>query len=298
MGLGNPFCVAPYSNPEWSQATCNTQGLGLYGGNRTLSPETSQNFDLGVVIQPITDMGITVDYYRINLKNTIANIPPTAIYANPTGLASQIVVNSSGTLTPSIQEAASCTPYTSPTCGYILQNTQNTGGITTAGVDVSIQYQQRTPFGKFHEDLEGTTVTQFDWQKYSGGPTVSLVGSSLGGTVYQPAFRWSHNLRVDWTSPEGMFGAGASNRFFSSYTDEFATPTAATRTVATYSTFDAYVSYRPIKALTALFGIQNLFDKDPPFTNASQNNFAAGYNETLTNPLGRSFYLNLKYDFF
>jgi len=298
MGLGNPFCVPPYSNPEWSQATCSTQGLGLFGGNKTLSPETSQNFDLGFVVQPIADMGVTVDYYRINLKNTIANIPPTAIYANPTGLASQIVTNSSGTLTPSIEEAADCTPYTATTCGYILQNYQNTGSVTTAGFDLSIQYQQRTPIGKFHEDVEGTTVTKFNWQEYTGGPTVNLVGSSEGGTVYQPALRWTHTIRVDWTSPESMFGAGLSNRYLSSYQDEFNTgPTQSgpTRTVGAYSTFNTYVSYRPIKSLTAMFGIQNLFDTNPPFTNASQGNFAAGYNSTLTNPLLRTFYLNLKY---
>ena len=299
MGNGNPFCVPPYSNPEWSQATCSTQGLGLFGGNRNLSPETSENFDLGFVIQPITDMGITVDYYRINLKNTIASIPAASIYANPTGLASQIVTNSSGTLTPSIEEAADCTPYTASTCGYILQNFQNTGSITTAGFDLSIQYQQRTPIGKFHEDLEGTTVTKYLWQQYNNGPTVNLVGFDGGGTLYQPAFRWTHIIRVDWTSPESMFGAGLSNRYMSNYTDEFGigpTQSGPQRTVGAYSTFDAYVSYKPIKSLTALFGVQNLFDTNPPFTNANENNFAAGYNATLTNPLGRSFYLNLKYE--
>jgi hypothetical protein len=45
-----------------------------------------------------------------------------------------------------------------------------------------------------------------------------------------------------------------------------------------------------------MLGIQNLFDTNPPFTNASQGNFAAGYNSTLTNPLLRTFYLNLKYE--
>jgi iron complex outermembrane receptor protein len=300
MGLGNPLCVAPYSNPEWSQATCNTQGLGLFGGNRKLTPETSQNFDLGVVVSPIRDMGITLDYYRINLKNTIASIPATAIYGNPTGLASQIVPNSSGTLTPSIEEASFCTPYTLASCGYILQDFQNTGAITTDGIDLSVEYLQHTAIGTFHEDLEGTSVTQFEWQQYTGGPTLNLVGRDAGGTLYQPAFRWSHELRVDWTSPAGTWGGGLSNRLFSSYIDEFGTgPTQSgpQRTVGSYSTWNAYATYKPVRGLTVLFGVQNLLNTDPPFTNASQDNFAAGYSETLTNPLLRTFYLNLKYDF-
>ena len=301
MGSGNPFCVAPYTNPEWSQATCNTQGLGLFGGNKNLQPETSENFDLGIVIAPLEDMGITIDYYRINLKNSIASIPATSIYGNPTALASQIVTNSSGTLTPSIAEAAQCPTYTAATCGYILQNFQNTGGISTAGLDLSIQYLQRTSFGKFHEDVEGTTVTKFRWQQYNNGPTVNLVGADLGGTLYQPAFRWTHNVRLDWTSPQDMFGAGISNRFYSSYIDEFdigPTNSGAQRIVGIYSTWNVYVSYKPIKQLTALLGMQNVFDTNPPYTNASENNFASGYNATLTNPLGRTISLNVKYDVF
>ncbi len=35
MGSGNPYCTAGNYNAEWTQATCNTQGLGLTGGNRS-----------------------------------------------------------------------------------------------------------------------------------------------------------------------------------------------------------------------------------------------------------------------
>jgi hypothetical protein len=47
-----------------------------------------------------------------------------------------------------------------------------------------------------------------------------------------------------------------------------------------------------------LFGIKNLFNTSPPFTNAQQNNFAAGYNALVVDPLLRNFYINLKYIFF
>ncbi|HTV80413.1 MAG TPA: TonB-dependent receptor, partial [Steroidobacteraceae bacterium] len=70
MGTGNPDCATTPPTAPFTAGTCGTQGLGLYGGNRTLTPETSQNFDLGVILSPIQDMGITIDYYRILLKNT------------------------------------------------------------------------------------------------------------------------------------------------------------------------------------------------------------------------------------
>jgi iron complex outermembrane recepter protein len=300
MGSGNPYCTAGNYNAEWTQAACNTQGLGLTGGNRNLVPETSENFDLGIVLAPITNMGITLDYYRILLKNTIGEIPAAAVYENPNAFTSDIVTNSSGTLTPSIEEGTYCNPYTAPTCGYILLTDQNTGQITTDGVDLSVTYMQHSPIGTFREDLEGTAVTQFLLQQYNGGPVLNLVGWYNGGNLYQPAMRWEHELRVDWSSPEGQWGGGVSNRFYSSYIDEFGTgPTNSgpQRTVGSYSTWDAYASYKPIHGLTVLLGIQNVLNRDPPFSNASQNNFAAGYDALFANPIGRDFYVNLKYAF-
>jgi iron complex outermembrane recepter protein len=300
MGSGNPFCAPGKYTAEWTQATCNTQGLALNGGNRTLGPETSQNLDLGIIVSPIQDMGITLDYYRIILKNVVQTVPASAIYADPTGLSNYIVTNSSGTLTPSVAEANECTPYTQPTCGYITQNFQNTGRIATNGFDLSIQYLQRTSIGTFHEDLEGTAITQFLEQQYTGGPNINLVGYQ-GIDLQPPAFRWEHNLRVDWTSPESMWGGGLNNRFYSTYIDQFGTGvnnTGPQRTVGSYSLWDTYASVRPVKNLTVLFGIKNILNTNPPYTNALQANFAAGYNSLVADPLLRNFYINLKYTFF
>ena len=107
-------------------------------------------------------------------------------------------------------------------------------------------------------------------------------------------------LRVDWTSPEGLWGAVISNRFYSSYIDEFGigpTNSGPPRIVGSQSTWDAYASYKPAQGLTVLFGIRNLFNTNPPFTNSAQGNFAAGYNSLYSNPIMRDFYLNLKYKF-
>jgi iron complex outermembrane receptor protein len=297
MGQGNPFCSPGNYTAEWNPTVCNSQGLGLNGGNKSLAPITSQNFDLGVIVSPIKDMGITLDYYRILLKNAIQAIPASAIYADPTALSAYIVTNSSGTLTPSIQESSACNPYTAPTCGYINQNFQNTGRITTDGVDLSIQYLQHTAIGTFHEDLEGTAITKFQEQQYSAGPNLNLVGN-LKIITLLPAYRWEHNLKVDWTSPEGMFGAGLNNRFYSSYIDEFPDANGNQLTVGSYSLWDSYFVFKPTSKLSVLFGIKNLFDRSPPFTNASQNNFAAGYNALVADPLLRNFYVNVKYALF
>jgi iron complex outermembrane recepter protein len=298
MGQGNPFCTpATYKPPLWTATTCNTQGLGLSGGNRNLTPETSQNFNLGVIFSPVTDMGLTIDYYRILIENTISGVPAAAIYANPTLFSQYIVPNNAGTLTPSIASAADCTPFTAPTCGYITLQNQNTGRVTTDGIDLSFQYLQRTPIGTFHEDLEGTSVTQFQLQQYTGGPYLNLVGWF---NTLPPVYRWQHLLRIDWDSPDGRWGAGALNRLYSNYIDEFPDGAGNRRIVGGYSTVDAYASYKPIPNLQVLFGVKNISNHLPPYTNASEpnGNFSVGYNTFVVDPNLRTFYLNVRYTIF
>jgi iron complex outermembrane recepter protein len=299
MGTGNPYCQPGSYTAEWTPATCQAQGIGLYGGNKNLTPETSENFDLGVIVSPIRDLGITLDYYRILLKNTIGGVPANAIYGNPSAFANYIVTATSGpyagTLPPTIAEANVCQPYTAPTCGYIDLQAANTGKITTNGLDLSVQYSQESPIGTFREDLEGTAVTQFLQQQYNGGPILNLVGN-LQIQAFNPAFRWQHNLRVDWASPGNMWGAGLSNRYYSGYIDQFTDGNGEQRHVGSYSLVDGYASVRPIKQLTVLFGVKNILNTSPPFTNASQNNFAADYNALIADPLLRNFYLNVKYN--
>lgn len=294
MGQGNPICTSGNYTTEFSSQVCSAQGLALFGGNRHLTPEKSENFDIGVIVEPVRNLGITVDYYRILLKNAIGGIPSAAIYANPTEFANQYVLNAAGTLTTSIQMSADCTPYTASTCGYILQNSQNTGGITTDGIDLSVKYFRQTPIGVFRVDLEGTAITQFRLQEYTGGPQLNLVGWYNQGN--EPAIRWQHVLNVDWTSVNGKWGAGLSNRFFSSYIDEYPNGAGNQRTVASQSTWDVFASYKPIHPLTVLFGIRNLFNKNPPFSN-QLGNWPAGYNPVYSNPILRDFYLNLRYKF-
>jgi iron complex outermembrane receptor protein len=95
-----------------------------------------------------------------------------------------------------------------------------------------------------------------------------------------------------------MFGGGLSNRFYSDYIDEYPDALGNQRTVGSYSLFDGYVSVMPVPKLTVLFGIKNILNRNPPFTNAPQNNFAAGYNALEADPLLRNFYVNLKYVIF
>lgn len=295
MGQGNPYCASGSYNAEFTQLVCGSQGMAVYGGNRHLKPETSENFDFGVIVEPLTNLGITLDYYKILIKNAIGGIPSAAIYANPSLFANQYVLNSAGSLTPAPAAPLDCSPsYTVASCGYILQTGQNTGGVTTDGFDLSAQYFLNTRYGTFRADLEGTLVTQFHLQEYTGGPQIDLLGWYNQGN--QPAIRWQHVLRLGWTSPQGRWGAGVTNHFFSHYIDEYPNAAGNQRIVGNQSTWDVFTSYKPIRPLTVLFGIRNVFGQVPPFSNQT-GNWPAGYNPVYSDPLLRTFYLNMNYRF-
>jgi iron complex outermembrane recepter protein len=66
--------------------------------------------------------------------------------------------------------------------------------------------------------------------------------------------------------------------------------------VGTYSLWNGYVSWKPIAPLTLLFGIQNLLNTDPPFSNQTTD-WQSGYNPRYSDPYGRTFYTRIKYQF-
>jgi iron complex outermembrane receptor protein len=301
--MQGPNCAAQNYNQEFSQTVCGSQGLALSGSNRNLKPETSQNLDLGVIFEPVSGLGITLDYYRVIIKNEIQAIPDAAIYGNPTTFANEIVLNNAGTLTTAPTANINCQPYTSPTCGYVLLTLQNTGGIATNGLDVSADYTVHTDFGKIHIGLDGTVVSQYLLQTYTSGPQLNLLGQWDEG--FQPVIRWQHLLTVDWT--DGNWGAGLSNHYLSSYKDyAYATGTpynstspvagASQLTVSSYSIWNVYGSWKPTNPLTLLLGIRNLLDTNPPFSN-QEADWQASYNPRFSDPTGRAFYAKVKYEF-
>jgi iron complex outermembrane recepter protein len=293
--MSGPNCATGNYNTVFSQQNCNSQGLALSGGNPNLKPETSQNFDLGVVVQPLSNLDVTVDYYRINLKNQIQALPGDTIYGNPTAFASDYVLNNAGTLTPSPLANIDCpapADYKAATCGYVIATEQNTGGIVTDGFDVSSNYVISTDYGQFRISMEGTFVTGYRFTEYPGGPQLNLVGQFNDGN--QPVIRWQHELMFDWVYQN--FGAGINNHFLEHYVDAFPDAAGNLLTVGNYSIWNGYVSFKPIPALKLLAGINNLFDTSPPFSNQNLN-WPSGYNPIFSSPLGRSFYGRVTFDF-
>ncbi len=294
-----PQCDAGGNTPPFNAAICNTQGLVLSGGNPNLKPERSQNMDLGIVLAPAPGWGITLDWYRILIKNEIHAISSTTIYDNFATLGGLFHPATTGPdagfLSPASKLAADCpNGQNSTSCGYISSTTTNTGGIQTSGVDVSTNYELRSAQGNFRFGLEGTWVNAFHQQSYAGAPWLNTRGQWNQGNA--PSLTWQHMLTIDWT--KDAWGAGLSEHYESSYVDEFPTADGSIRKVGASSIWNGYGSFKVTSYAKLTFGVRNLFNTNPSFSNQTTTSaFQGGYNITLADPTGRAYYARATIDF-
>jgi iron complex outermembrane receptor protein len=273
---GNPL---PGKSPA---ANCGQQFQVLSGGNTALNPEKSRNATIGLVVEPINNLTLGLDLWSINLKHAIGSLSQDDVFTDPAKYASIYHRTASGDLAT---DGSQCPDPL--TCGYVDLRTQNLGGTSTNGADISALYRIKTSgFGDYNFQLNSTYVHKYEYQNSEGGEWHQNVGVYSGTG---PVFRWQNNFSVNWSS--GLFGAGLSGHNKSGYVDqdpEFR--------VASYTTFDGYLSYTMKKGFGITFGVRNMFDRNPPLSYQTET-FQAGYDPRYTDPIGRTLYTRASFTF-
>ncbi|MGZ3198958.1 MAG: TonB-dependent receptor plug domain-containing protein [Croceibacterium sp.] len=126
------FCNAHQSNPGYTAGY--TYGL-TSAGNPNLSPEKSQSFTVGTVLQPIRNFTLTVDYWQTKIKNVI--VPTSATPDIITQYYTQNgVVNVPGIqVIPGVADPAN--PNALPTIGFIVGSYKNADQFLAKGIDIT-----------------------------------------------------------------------------------------------------------------------------------------------------------------
>ncbi|MDQ6627900.1 MAG: TonB-dependent receptor [Pseudomonadota bacterium] len=269
-------------------SACSVQFEELAGGNPTLKPEKSKNATVGIVLEPIKDLTVSLDYFWIRLSQQIGSIPDTTVVDQFQTFASLYHRLPDGSLSTTGSDCPN--PVT---CGYIDLRTQNLGELHTRGLDLGATYRLNAgAYGTFAFASNTTYVLNYEYQDYTGGPFNQNVGSFVGSG---PIFRWQSNANLNWTI--GPWGAGIFGHYKSGYGDENVNPVSpAYNKVASYTTFDVYGTWAPTKALSLTLGVRNVFDRDPPFSNQNFV-FQGGYDPRFTDPTGRTYYARGTYNF-
>ena len=261
------------------------------GGNPDLQPETSEQFNAGIVLEPARGLSIAVDYWKINRYDAIGALAPGTVFANYDMYAPTNIVR--GPVDP--QYPGLPGPITS-----VVLTQQNLGNLKTSGIDVDIAWRgPATAAGRFSASLNGTYITEWKLQpEGSASDYVSGLGRNAIG-VPGPFPRWKHYATLGWEY--GAFGATLAQTFQSGYEDTNDFPARVTdppppRDVSSYSVWDLQARYTGWRNTNVALGVKNLFDRDPPFTNQPFT-YQVGYDPSYADPRGRTIYASITYAF-
>lgn len=266
----------------------NAQVQAIAGGNPALQPETARTYTFGTVLTPryIPNLGISVDYWRTKIDHQIGAVDVQTILNN--------CYNSPG-LTNSFCSLIS--PRTGlGQLGTISDINQNLGTLRADGLDVGGSYLWLI------NDVNSITFTTelaftflYTQQFVPNGPFINFNGYvNLGSNITQgfPRIRdassvtWNHDrfsfqYRLQYIDgmryyPGTQYGPGIS------------------RDYQTNEVFyhDIEASYR-FKHLILIGGIDNLFDRTPPFV----PNGSANTSPSVYDVVGRLFYAKAQINF-
>ena len=251
------------------------------GGNKNLKPETSKQGSVGFVIEPFKGYSASFDYWAINTKDRILNRTPQIVLANYQALNQYIIRKPDGTI------------------DYVQAGWINAAGSRVRGLDVGLRGEGKIKDAKWTATLDGTYMDSFKFAEYQGQEYQELVGKFYTRDLY---LRWKHNAsfgvsRGDWS---GLL----IQSFSSGYKDQVPNggkgtpPPGFNPDVSSYTTYNLSGTYTGFKNTTITVGIQNLFDRDPPFTAHNVDEVVgAGWDPRVADPRGRSLSFQLKYKF-
>lgn len=282
------------------------QYQGLVGGNPNLQPEQADTTTFGVVLTPGATPGLSVelDYFNIRIKNVISS------YGFPLQLT-QCLDTGNPYFCGNVHRDVLGSLWISPE-GYVNDPTLNLGALESRGVDLTASYRlDLNAAGKLDFRLYGTYTAQFITEP---GGQLGLArydcAGYFGSTCGPPQPKWKHRFLVNYETPVSGLSAGLTWRFLSQVTQDAYSPNpllnggagfnSPPQSIANYSYFDLNAAYVLNKNVSVRVGVNNVLDKDPPFTSVQyfSSAFVNGNTyPTVYDALGRFLFANVTFQF-
>ncbi|EIF31771.1 outer membrane receptor protein [Burkholderia sp. Ch1-1] len=248
-------------------------------GNPALQPEHTKNYNIGFELSPDSSTDIGAAFYKIHIDGVIGTNDPNAVMDanNP----SNVIRNPDGTV------------------AYIKEQFVNLGSLDTDGFDMNFRKSVGTKYGTFTLAGDWAYVWHFKLNS-PGAPTQDFAGNNLA--LLQPFGasnpRWKGNTSLSWDYRK--LTTTLTWQYTGPYTNAVATEfgDGGTLSVASYSQFNLMATYRGFKNWTIYGGINNIFDRKPPFDVEWQATpDITGYDQSLYTNIGRFFQVGASYRF-
>lgn len=299
------------ATPDYTLAQCQNMGVtaaqygsipenpaqqynGYIGGNANLNPEVADTYSFGAVIEPtfLPGFSASVDYFNIKLDQAIAGIGADTILDTCANTGDAFICGL-------VNRDASGSLWLSPN-GYVVNTTQNIGGIQTKGVDVLTAYNTAIgDAGRLNFSFVGTYLDTLEID--SGVGPINECAGQFGSQCGTPSPEWRHtaSLGFDFTNGIGLTGRW---RYFSAvdFNDQNGDGTFGDLNdhLPSQSYFDLALNASVGDHYTFRVGANNIFDKAPPVS----GNVGSGFGNGNTYPqvydaLGRYIFAGVTLDF-
>jgi outer membrane receptor protein involved in Fe transport len=252
------------ANGEFTLNQADLQGIsGFNSGNPNLDAETSKSFTLGVVISPtstgvLRNLGITIDYFNINVKDAILAPPRQLILQQCYELDNQEFCDL-------IDRRATDTAVNSAgSIEFIDAPLRNGAQQKVKGIDTVINY--RTKLGGI--SLPGSLSARLSYTHYLEGFVIPIVGEAKDkfvGEIGTAKDRFTSNLNYEL----GSFRLNLTGTYIGkSYEDDqfLASFDLGPKAISIPAQFylDMQASVRIAEKFEIYAGIDNLLDHDAP----------------------------------
>ena len=288
--------IATGESPEYSAAQCANTGVTaaqygnislspadqynqITGGNPDLQAEEADTITLGVVLTPTDDLSISVDYWSIEIEETI------------TGIGAENIVRQcaeNGLFCDAIVRSGSGSLWQGET-GYVINAGLNGGVNTWEGVDVAGTWTKDALGGTFDVRLVGTYMLTKETE-IPAADTYDCTGIISSRCYASP--EWRHTITASYDS-NNFWAVTARWRYFGGIDYDGGLTNGKSDGVDTIvqgevdsgeSYLDLNATFRILDNTEILVGINNILDEEPPLVGGSLSsnaNAVAGFYDTL-----------------
>nr|WP_229259549.1 TonB-dependent receptor [Duganella aceris] len=287
----------------------NAQVATLAGGNPSLAPETADTTTFGLVYTPhsIPNLAFSADFYKINVDGAVASLGGTL--QNLFDLCYKVFADANSVYCKAIHRD----PVTGAMGGgnaYVDQSLSNTGGIKTSGIDLNAVYSRDIGYGPWpgasRIEIGGnwTYTREYTFTPVQEFPNLkNFCVGSFGAICGAPAPKWKGIGRINWRNGpltlllRGRYtGEVLRDTYLLPLRQGSAAPAMEDVSVARIKAqqyVDLSLSLKLADQMVVHFGINNLFNRDPPLLGSGAVTWALGTAPGTYELYGRSMFFGL-----
>ena len=268
--------------PEEIENACRVREIrSVSGGNTDLETESSINYSFGFVWEPMDNWSIALDYYRIEVEDIIGALGVQEILNNEDQYP-ELVNRVNGQL--------------SDPNAYVEANLQNLNQENGEGIDLSTVYRWAGNSGSFFTDLRMAWLLSHERQTSAIQPMCEDKGTTSEPEIrLNGQFGWDSD--ADWSVVMTARWLDSTVDYIGGRANNSCEPQGRTRKVDSYLELGLRGTYNFSEKLQFAAGIINLTSEEPSFSEIAAGGWP-WFDQSLYDPRGARYYLNLTYNFF